>query len=191
MKTILKISTLLLCLFFTVKASNNSNSSNMEPTNLLKSYATYNRWANEQMVNWLKTATDSQLNQEVESSFSSLRATTKHIFNAEFGWLTTLNSESWQSISDYENTDDFFNAFIENSKAFENKVSAIMKQEGFEELRYLGKDKRATSIADIILHVFNHSTFHRGQLITIGRQVGLKNPPRTDYIYFINLDEHE
>lgn len=191
MKTILKISIILWSLVFTVNASNNSKSENMDATNILKSYATYNRWANEQLVDWIKQATEEQLNQEVESSFSSLKATVSHIFNAEFGWLTTLNSKSWQSIPDYENTDVFFKAFIENSKTFENKVLAIMNQEGFEELRYLGKDKKATSLADIILHVFNHSTFHRGQLITIGRQVGLKNPPRTDYIYFINLDERE
>ena len=161
----------------------------METSNTLKSYATYNRWANEQLINWIKTAENEQLSQEVESSFSSLRATIEHIFNAEYGWLTTLNNQSWQSAPDYDNLDNFFTAFIENSITFENKVLSIANQLGFEENRYLGKDKKATSLADIVLHVFNHSTFHRGQLITIGRQVGLKNPPRTDYIYFINLEK--
>lgn len=189
MKTILKAFLIIGSLFHFVFASNNSNLKNMETSNTLKSYATYNRWANEQLVNWVKTAENKQLSQEVESSFSSLKATIDHIFNAEYGWLTTLNNQSWESAPEYDNLDEFFRAFIKNSITFENKVLSIANQLGFEENRYLGKDKKATSLADIVLHVFNHSTFHRGQLITIGRQVELKNPPRTDYIYFINLEK--
>lgn len=189
MNTIFKIFLIILSTFHLIFASNIENSNNMNTSNTLESYATYNRWANEQLFNWIKTAKNNQLNQEIESSFNSLKATIEHIFNAEYGWLTTLNEESWQSAPNYENMDHFLTAFIQNSIAFENKVIFIASQDGFEENRYLGKDNKATSLSDIILHVFNHSTFHRGQLITIGRQVGLKNPPRTDYIYFINLEK--
>lgn len=44
---------------------------------------------------------------------------------------------------------------------------------------YLGKAQ------EIMPRVFNHATYYRGQLITMGRQVGLQNPPRADYIYHI------
>ena len=37
---------------------------------------------------------------------------------------------------------------------------------------------------DVLHHVLNHSTYHRGQLITMGRQLGIQNPPSTDYIFW-------
>lgn len=63
-----------------------------------------------------------------------------------------------------------------------------MNEEELYDVRKIGKDQKEISIADIILHVFNHATYHRGQLITMGRQVGLTLPPRTDYIYFLMKD---
>ncbi|MFN2424735.1 MAG: DinB family protein [Cryomorphaceae bacterium] len=34
----------------------------------------------------------------------------------------------------------------------------------------------------------NHSTYHRGQLVTMGRQAGLSTPPQTDYIFYVRKD---
>jgi uncharacterized damage-inducible protein DinB len=36
----------------------------------------------------------------------------------------------------------------------------------------------------MLLHVFNHSNFHRGQLVTILRQLGEEKIPQTDYIHY-------
>jgi uncharacterized damage-inducible protein DinB len=38
-------------------------------------------------------------------------------------------------------------------------------------------------LADILQHIVNHSTYHRGQLTTMIRQVGV-TPPRTDFLVF-------
>jgi uncharacterized damage-inducible protein DinB len=34
----------------------------------------------------------------------------------------------------------------------------------------------------MLLHVFNHGTYHRGQLVTMLRQLGIENIPATDFI---------
>ena len=44
-----------------------------------------------------------------------------------------------------------------------------------------------TKAGDIALHVVNHSTFHRGQMITILRELGQENLPATDYIFYTRL----
>jgi uncharacterized damage-inducible protein DinB len=36
-------------------------------------------------------------------------------------------------------------------------------------------------------HVFNHSTFHRGQLVTMLRQAGIAGIPRTDLVAYTRL----
>lgn len=35
-------------------------------------------------------------------------------------------------------------------------------------------------------HCLNHSTYHRGQIVTMARTIGLTDPPMTDYILFVN-----
>jgi uncharacterized damage-inducible protein DinB len=39
----------------------------------------------------------------------------------------------------------------------------------------------------IIHHVMNHSTYHRGQLVTMGRELGFMDPPKTDFMQYISL----
>lgn len=158
----------------------------------LKNYAQYNRWANEQFVEWLDNASEEQLNREVESSFKTILSTVTHLWGAEYGWLKAMKKEPWGKPYEGEvfngSTDSLFIGFLQTSKNIEEYVSSLTTKE-MNTTRGLGEDKTPTPLEDIILHVFNHATFHRGQIITIGRQVGLENPPRTDYIYYIRQKE--
>ena len=42
---------------------------------------------------------------------------------------------------------------------------------------------------EFIQHVVNHTTYHRGQIITIGRNLGFTDAPMTDFNYF-NMMPH-
>ena len=44
------------------------------------------------------------------------------------------------------------------------------------------KEQFKQPIFQMILHVFNHSTYHRGQLINMLRQLGEEKLPQTDFI---------
>ncbi len=44
--------------------------------------------------------------------------------------------------------------------------------------------KRLPPLVQYGLHVFNHSTYHRGQIVTIGRGLGYKDAPMTDYNFY-------
>ncbi|MGI8581133.1 MAG: DinB family protein [Chitinophagaceae bacterium] len=37
---------------------------------------------------------------------------------------------------------------------------------------------------EMLLHLFNHQTFHRGQIVTMFRQLGFDKIPPTDFIVF-------
>jgi uncharacterized damage-inducible protein DinB len=47
--------------------------------------------------------------------------------------------------------------------------------------RTLGGQAFSGPLVNLMKHVVNHSTYHRGQLVTQPRQLGLK-PPSTDLI---------
>jgi len=156
-----------------------------DETEILKRYASYNRWANEQFIGWFQGVSDEIMKQEVNSSFPSLYLTLLHIWDAEYGWLNTVLGEPWGTPPgrNFEGSmNELFTGFLETSTAFETAVNRL-DAEDFQIRR--PDQETGTRLDDIILHLFNHSTFHRGQLITIGRQVGLTQPPRSDYIYYV------
>ena len=39
---------------------------------------------------------------------------------------------------------------------------------------------------DIVMQVMNHGTYHRGQIVTLLRQLGATEMPSTDFIRFAN-----
>ena len=53
-------------------------------------------------------------------------------------------------------------------------------------LRILPEIHMNKNAADMILHCMNHSSFHRGQVINMFRQLEFESIPRTDIIYFLS-----
>jgi uncharacterized damage-inducible protein DinB len=167
---------------------NNDMLASVNQFSVIKKKAEYNTWANLQIANWLKQADSAQWNKSIESSFSTLELTIRHLWNAEYAWLTTLKNEVWRSVIEKDELMDclpMLDGFINTSRAFQQYVQN-MQDADFMDTRKIGKDGVSVTLVDIIEHVFNHATYHRGQLITMGRQVGLGTPPRTDYIYFLS-----
>ncbi|WP_270089946.1 DinB family protein [Sphingobacterium sp. SYP-B4668] len=109
-----------------------------------------------------------------------------HILNAHHIWNSRLlgnaiqyniwdvHSESLLSEIDAEN---FRNTgYILSNLDLQNMVSyQTMKGQPFE-----------NRICDILFHVINHSTYHRGQIATDFRQIGIE-PLVTDYIFWKNV----
>jgi uncharacterized damage-inducible protein DinB len=44
------------------------------------------------------------------------------------------------------------------------------------------KEQFKQPIYQMLLHVFNHGTYHRGQLVNMLRQTGIEKIPQTDFI---------
>lgn len=178
----MKIAALFTILCFTLSAGAFAQEENM-----LKKYAAYNLWANQQMAEWLQTATEEQWTQVIESSFSSLRTTALHIWSAEFLWLRVLQDSSYAEnpTRDYAgNSSELLESWIKASEDFYTFV-AQMDEAQLKGERDNSSQQKPLSVADITQHCMNHSTYHRGQLITMGRQAGLGSPPRTDFIYYV------
>jgi uncharacterized damage-inducible protein DinB len=57
---------------------------------MIKKYAEYNYWANLQLTNFILKIENEKLNTEINSSFSSIRKTLYHIWDAEVIWLERL-----------------------------------------------------------------------------------------------------
>ncbi len=158
---------------------------------LMKRYAAYNLWANQQMAEWLEKATEEAFDKEIESSFKSLKTTLSHIWNAEYLWLQIMKGEEVENspAKDFEGSkEEFLKAWLVESEKFSEYVSG-MSAEQFQDKIPRSSTNGMMRMVDMIQHCMNHSTYHRGQLITMGRQAGLSAPPRTDFIYYVGLPQ--
>jgi uncharacterized damage-inducible protein DinB len=151
--------------------------------------ATYNCWANKIVIGWLDKITTAQWQQPVVSSFESLEATALHITGAETAWLARLNNEAspaWLP-STFKGTKE---EMIERWEKASNGLKAYI--DDFEELalsynlsfKRINGEQSTMRYYEIFAHVFNHSTFHRGQIVTLLRQVGFTELGSTDLLMY-------
>ena len=158
-------------------------------TSMMQRYTAYNHWANQQFAEWLRSASEEELSREIESSYSTLKETILHIWGAEYLWLQVvkdLPTDNSPARSFDGNKDELLDGWLRASENFSNHVQSMSLEE-LQAKRPRSRGDGHMIIADMIQHCMNHSTQHRGQLITMGRQAGLENVPRTDFIYYVSL----
>ena len=151
--------------------------------------AGYNVWANDIVCNWLEKITDAQWSEEVISSFNSIQETVLHVASAEHIWLQRMNKEKdqvWLQ-SDFTGTkDEHVVLWKKASAALKNFVETFDEKDLPANLDFkrLNGDAYSMPYYELLAHVFNHSTYHRGQIVTMLRQVGFKDVASTDLLGF-------
>lgn len=156
---------------------------------LLLRYVLANRWANERLLDVVLPLTEEQHNQELTSSFSTLRKTLLHIWGAESAWLLRLHDVSptiWKWM-DYTGTmKELKRDMLDIDDKWIEYVGILDEDLLEASFSYNSLDGKPFSNlrAEVIQHCMNHSTFHRGQLVTMLRQLGVTKIPATDFIAF-------
>ena len=161
--------------------------------NHLLRYIAYNHWANDIILSLIKTkVTNEQLDKEIISSFPSLRKTIYHIWDAEYLWLRRLNGESlldWPSKNYNGEFSSACNSILSLDKDFIQYAEKLSAEKAETSLTYKNIEGKTFTnpIWESVLHCMNHSTYHRGQLVTILRQLGVTEIPSTDFISFCRI----
>ncbi len=158
---------------------------------LLSESARYNAWANQNLVTLFQSVDDALISQTVVSSFPSIRTTLLHIWDAESLWLERLSGNSPTSFPsiDFNGTnEDVFTNVLTTSKALiefiESRPAPFFRDRLAFKTISPPRDYKE-SVTDMAFHCLNHSTFHRGQLIVMCRQLGIGPIPQTDYILYV------
>ena len=150
----------------------------------------YNAWANTQVLHVVQTLGEEVFMRPNGSSFPSICKTVLHIWDAELIWLNRLQGKSfstWPS-KDWQREDGIA-GWIECSNRLRDHCVAQQEAWWEETAHYhlLSGKEQATPHADIVMHVTNHSTFHRGQVVTMLRQADVTEIPGTDLIAFLRV----
>jgi uncharacterized damage-inducible protein DinB len=158
-------------------------------TNELLDLVAYNDWANGRLAAALAGLDESSLSTPILSSFGSLRETLAHIVSAEWIWLRRWEGESPQATPSWVAEDSTASLLdrLARVRADRQAFLASIGPGGLArtvEYRNLAGQSYRNTLADLIRHVVNHSTYHRGQAATQLRQLNLV-PPSTDFVVYL------
>ena len=160
---------------------------------ILLQYARYNIWANDRIIDALLKLDEASLDKEILSSFLTIRGTVLHVWSAENTWLQRLqlvDQPVWLQAT-FKGTFKEACAGWQAASASLEQYTAQLADDGAAKaaLSYsdLRKNAHNTPIHDVLHHVFNHSTYHRGQLVTMMRQAGVTEIPGTDFIGYVRM----
>ena len=108
-----------------------------------------------------------------------------HIVLAQDTWRSRLNKEEkghpivWDILS----FGSLREASLNNLSSFAQLISSINNYNETLNYKNIKGEQHENSVVDIFNHVLLHSTYHRGQLATLVRQLGF-TPVATDYITY-------
>lgn len=153
----------------------------------------YTVFANGRIVDTLRPLNEKIFKTGVKSSFPSIEKTLLHMWDAEVIWLHRLEGESlrrWPSEGYSGTKDNLLDGFLESSKnvlAFvESKAPAFMTTSiSFTNMK---GEPCEDVVEDVLFHVVNHGSYHRGQVITMLNELGISPLPSTDLIYYLRAE---
>jgi uncharacterized damage-inducible protein DinB len=159
----------------------------------LSRLAAYNYWANDICISLVLEAGEEKADMVQLSSFPTIRKTIYHIWDAELVWISRLLGEtplSWPPSGQFNGTlQAGLAAMLQNSKRFIDYTDKATEESLKNYVNYHSIAGKAytNTVTDMITHCMNHSTYHRGQLITMLRGAGQSAVASTDYIAFCRL----
>jgi len=161
---------------------------------LVTSNVDFNEWANQLYLEWLSTKSDEALFQEIPSSCSSIIKTLKHIWEAQEFWYGIIaETDDFVKVRETDdlNKDRIFEGLRKNSKNLTEYVRKLSEID----LSKTVKIENAWLQCDFpkyeyIQHLVIHTTYHRGQIVTIGHNVGITDAPMADFNFW-NIVKHK
>jgi uncharacterized damage-inducible protein DinB len=156
--------------------------------NLITNYADYNLWANERYAHWLSEKSDELLNQEILSSYPSILKTLNHIWSGEEYWFAVITkTKDFQNrfnVKDFQK-DEILKGLVNRSNHLASAIKSLSEKELIEKIHVVSPWFEARLPRyEYLQHQVNHGTYHRGQIVTMCRNIGITDAPLADYIIF-------
>lgn len=147
------------------------------------SYVKYNHWANEKLSIWLMGLDRALLYKETASSFASIGFTVQHMQQSQRFWLGIITKKSFSLPDETDETATNFSQLQAVSRLMLDEFGSYTEEELLEKV---ASTDMVQSRYEFILHVINHNSYHRGQIVTMCRHLGVvDNIPAMDYEVFL------
>jgi uncharacterized damage-inducible protein DinB len=158
----------------------------------LQTLVDYHYWARDRLLAALEPLTPEQYNRDLANSFRSIRETVTHVYAAEWAWYERWKGQSPTALLPADRfadlaalhgawTDQERNLRAYIDRLGDGGVSRII------EYKLLSGQAGASPVWQMVQHVVNHASYHRGQITTMLRQIGAEPPKPMDLIAYYRV----
>lgn len=156
---------------------------------LLQQYAAYNLWGNKIITERIAQVPEEIIMIETKSSFDSIYKTVVHLMDVESIWWQRLKLQEhveWPGKNFHGNFEELSQQLLLLSKQWNDWIQMTNDVNLTHVFGYQNSKKEffKQPVYEMLVHLFNHQTYHRGQLVTMMRQNGIEKIPATDFIVF-------
>ena len=154
---------------------------------VLLTHLDYSAWANKRLLDACSDLSADELERSLDGSHGGIAGTLRHIFYAERVWLSRLlgRRQQFQDPAPEPKLHELKQKFPAIWDGLRHWLEELPEEELESELhsRRLNGDEFHLTRWKVLMHVVNHSTLHRGQVMVMLRQLG-RVPPGTDILAF-------
>jgi len=156
----------------------------------LKAHLEYSQWASDRSIESVRPLTGEERNRYLYTSHHGVLGTLVHIYHADRIWLSRLTGHPRFKLADLDETftlESLAEAWKKIHEEIQAWAAALSDSEVTGILKYVNIAGVAYELPvwQVILHVVNHASYHRGQITTMLRQLN-HNPIVTDLAAYYN-----
>jgi uncharacterized damage-inducible protein DinB len=160
----------------------------------LKTLLDFHYWALDRVLEAAAALPPDQYIRDLGSSFKSVRDTLVHLYSAEWAWY-----QRWQGTSptamlrfdDYPDVETLRRAWTSHEQKVRAYVDSLGEADTARVINYrlLSGQAGVSPFWQLVQHMLNHASYHRGQVTTLLRQLGAKPPASLDMITYYREKE--
>jgi len=155
---------------------------------ICRSHLAFMKWADETMLAALSPLPEDKVTLDLGNSFHSMLGTLSHVYLAEWLWLKRVQGEQNTQMADLESppgTEVLGQVWRGLHQMWLDWAGSLHPDDwpNLSTYRNSKGDEFSTPYWQIVLHLVNHGSYHRGQVATMLRQSGI-TPPGTDLVAF-------
>ncbi|HEU5138661.1 MAG TPA: DinB family protein [Bacillales bacterium] len=154
----------------------------------------YHVWANKRLFERVKELPEDVYDQEIQSVFPSIAETFAHLYIVDTVWLGVMRDDGFEDIQaasrqaaeaanekSIEEMETLFTELTGRYREFLDSQEDLEKPMAPEHPAF---GRLETHLSELIQHVVNHGTYHRGNITAMIRQQGHESV-MTDYIMYL------
>jgi uncharacterized damage-inducible protein DinB len=162
----------------------------------LRTMLDYHYWARDRLLDALETVPPDQLTRDLGSSFKSIHETLAHTYAAEWAWYSRWQGQSPTALLPADQFPDVaavrraWSQHEAEMRAFLDAVGEDGVSRVFE-YKLLSGQPGASPLWQMLQHVVNHASYHRGQVTTMLRQLGATPAKPMDMIAYYRIKDRD
>jgi uncharacterized damage-inducible protein DinB len=155
----------------------------------LRTMLDYHYWARDRLLDALEALSSEQFTRDLGSSFKSVRDTVAHTYAAEWAWYERWQGRSPTALLPYDQFADVASlraAWTAHEVKMREYVGGLddASVDRVIDYKLLSGAEGSTPLCQMLQHVVNHASYHRGQVTTMLRQLGATPAKPMDMIAY-------